>query len=162
MPVLKYKLFADYFQLLLMDEYCEDDFSTIWDADASERMLALGATSASIGTLRNVDVDVEVHVLQAEPAVSIDDVDHGALCSFAIPSGRLVVLGCTEFKPAAARVSIQPGSYRVLTTVTGVDTIEYESDPASDLYSVYLWPGLPIEPRLLKHWKLGQEAQRRS
>jgi hypothetical protein len=162
MAIQRFKLFADYFQFLLMDENCEDDFSNIWSEGALGRMLALGATSASVGTLRNVDVNVELHVLQSEPNLQIDSVDHAALGSFSVPSGQLVILGCTDHKATAARVTVQAGPHQVLTTVTGVDTIKYESDPADDLYSVYIWPGDLIEPRLLKHWKSGQEAGKRA
>jgi len=162
MEFRKFRLYADYFQFVLMDENCEDDLAAIWTEAALDRMLALGATSASVGTLRNVDVDVELHVLQSEPNVPICGVDHAAIGSFSIPSGRLVVLGCTDYKPKAARVTIQSGTYHILTTATGVDTIKYESDPADDLYSVYLWPGGPTEPRLLKHWQPGRSAQKQT
>ena len=153
MADLTYKLFADYFQFLLMDEHCEDDFSAVWSEAALDRMLALGPTSASIRTLRNADVSVGLHIFDVEPSLDIDHVDHAALGSFSIPSGQIVIMGCTDFKPTAARFAIPPGSYHVMTAVTGVETIEYELEPAEDRYFVYLWPGAPIEPRLLKHWK---------
>ena len=153
MSTERLELFADYFQFVLLDEQCEDDFSAVWTPEALQRMLAVGDRSISVGTLRNVTVSVEVHVVEAKPNIDLSRFDHAAEASFSVPSGRLAVLGCTDYLPDAKHLEVLPGHYQVLSLASGVDTIVNEWDPAEDLYTVYLWPGAPITPHLLKHWK---------
>ena len=153
MAVERLELFADYFQFVLLDERCDDDFSAIWTPEALQRMLAVGDRSISVGTLRNVTVSVEIYFVTAKPIFDLSGYDHAAEASFSVPSGRLAVLGCTDYLPDAKHFDVQPGHYQVLSLASGVDTIVNEWDPAEDLYSVYLWLGAPIIPRLLKHWK---------
>ena len=159
MSVNRFELFADYFQFLLMDERCEDDFASIWTPEALQLMLAVGERSISVGTLRNVNVPVEVHVLASKPELNLSGYDHASEASFSAPSGRLAVLGCTDYLPDAARIDVIPGHYQVLSVASGIDSIQTEWDPADDVYSVYLWPGTPIAPRLLKHWKAKSARQ---
>ncbi len=148
-----FEIFADYFQFVLMDEGCEDDFGSVWTEEALERMLAVGETSVCLGTLRNVNVPVELHVHGAEPSVDPAGYDHAVLASLQVPSGRLVVMGCTDYLPEAPRVELRAGSYQLLYLAAGVESITYESDPADDRYIVHLWPGSPREPVLLRHWR---------
>jgi hypothetical protein len=149
----RFSIFADYFQFLLMDENCEDDFSTLWSDEALKRMLAVGRAVICPGTLRNVEVAVEVRLVDTGPTVDLSAYDHAAEASIEVPSGKLVVMGCTDYLPDAARLELPPGTYRVLSLANGIDTIKKEWEPANDLYTVYLWPGAHCEPRLLKHWK---------
>lgn len=94
---LKLRLFADYFQFVLMDERSQGDFSTLWTEDALERMLAVGDCALAAGTLRNMEVDVEVEVLRARPEIVPGQWDNIVEASIRIPSGRLVVMGCTDY-----------------------------------------------------------------
>lgn len=148
-----FEIFADYFQFVLMDENCEDDFASVWTDEALARMFATGNTSVCPGTLRNVNVSVEIHLHASEPSVDLAFYDHAVSASVQLPSGRLVVMGCTGYLPEAARIELPPGSYQLLYLAAGVDSITYESDPADDRYIVHLWPGQPREPALLKHWR---------
>ena len=148
-----FDILADYFQFVLMDENCEDDFASVWTDEALALKLAVGDTSVCLGTLRNVHVPVEVHVYLSEPSVDIAGYDHAVSASFQLPSGRLVVMGCTDYLPEASRLEIAPGPYQLLYLVSGMESITYESDPADDRYIVHLWPGQPREPALLKHWR---------
>jgi hypothetical protein len=148
-----FEIFADYFQFVLMDEASEDDFGALWTEEAFQRMLAVGTTSVCPGTLRNVTVPVEIRVHESTPHPDLSDCDHAAAGSFGLPSGRLVVMGCTDYLPEAPRIDLPAGTYQVLYVATGIDSITHESDPADDRYIVYLWPGPPREPALLKHWR---------
>lgn len=153
MSVNRLEIFADYFQFVLQDEDCEDDFSVIWTPEAVERMLAVGQRSLSVGTLRNVTVPVEIHVLSSRPDLQLSCYDHVSEASFSAPSGQVAVLGCTDYLPDAFRITVAPGQLQVLFAASGIDTIQNEWEAAKDVYSVFLWPGPPIQPRLLKHWK---------
>ncbi|MYN18412.1 hypothetical protein GTP81_16805 [Rugamonas sp. FT107W] len=59
----RFTIFADYFQFIIQDENSKDDFGTLWNDDAVASMVAVGETSLSLGTLRNVDVAVAVLLL---------------------------------------------------------------------------------------------------
>lgn len=148
-----FDIFADYFQFVLMDEGCDDDFGSVWTEEALARMFAVGKTSVCPGTLRNVNVPVEIHVHEAEPSIDLTGYDHAVLASLQVPSGRIVVMGCTDYLPEASRIELTPGSYQLLYLAAGVESINHESDPADDRYIVHLWPGLPREPVLLRHWR---------
>jgi len=151
--VRNFTIFADYFQFVVMDETSEDDFSEIWSEAGLNRMLAVGRSAVCPGTLRNIDVDVEVHVLDQAPDISLAEFDHAAEASLSVPSGSLVVMGCTGYLPDAPRIEVAPGCYQMLFLVTGVSTITNEWEPAHDKYIVFLWPGSSREAKLLKHWR---------
>lgn len=80
-----FDIFADYFQFVLMDASCEDDFGSIWTDEALARMLAIGDSSACPGTLRNVNVPVEVHVHTSAPELDLADYDHAVSASLQQP-----------------------------------------------------------------------------
>jgi len=146
-------IFADYFQFVLMDEESEDDFSTIWTDEAFGRMLAVGSNAVCPGTLRNVDVTVEIEILNAPPSIDLSEWDHAVEASINIPSGKLVVMGCTGHLPDSTRIEVKPGNYQLLSLAGGIDTIQTEWEPADDLYRVYLWPGESRTPNLIKRWQ---------
>lgn len=148
-------VFADYFQFIVQDELSDDDFANIWSDEASAAQTAFGRSAVCPGTLRNVTVPVDVVIVEADPRLSLDTVDHAVEGSIELPSGRVVVMGCTDYFPDASRLEVRPGTYQVLAVMTGIDSIKNEWEPADDRYIVYLWPGSARSPRLLKHWKRG-------
>jgi len=145
-------IFADYFQFIVMDEGSAADFSTVWTDEAFARMLAIGPGAMCPGTLRNVDVPVQIVVTDQEPSLSLDQMDHATEASLSISSGRLIVASCTGYGPDAARIAIPPGQYRSLFVATGISSIKTEWEPADDKYTVYLWPGSERDAKLIKHW----------
>ncbi len=148
-----FTVFADYFQFVLMDENSQDDFSVIWTEEALHRMLAVAPTAVCPGTLRNVDVSIEIEILGQAPEVELSAWDNAVEASINLPSGRLVVMGCTGYLPDAPRISILPGTYQLLSLAGGIETIKNEWEPAEDIYRVLLWPGPAREPKLLKRWQ---------
>ena len=151
--VHRFTIFADYFQFIVQDEDSKDDFGALWNDAAVAVMVAAGETALSLGTLRNVDVSVELHIVDAPPRIELIDFDHAVEGAFTSPTGKIAVMGCTEFFPDASRFEVPPGSYRFIYLVSGVRTIKTEWDPADDLYSLYIWPEALRELQLLKQWK---------
>lgn len=149
----QFEIFADYFQFVLMDETSDDDFSEIWSKAALVRMLAVGDKALCPGTLRNIDVDVQINIVEQKPVIAHNDFDHIAEASINIPSGKLVVMGCSGYLPDAPRIDVVPGVYEALFAVSGINTITDEAESAEDKYTVYLWPGQQREPELIKHWE---------
>ena len=153
MAVHRFTIFADFFQFIVQDEDSKDDFGALWSDAAVAMRVASGKTAISLGTFRNVDVTVDLHVVDGPPAVQIDDFDHAVEGAFTLPTGSIVVMGCTDFFPDASRLKILPGSYRFLYLVSGVGTIQNEWEPADDLYTLYIWPAERRELHLVKQWK---------
>ena len=151
--MFSFTIFADYFQFVLMDETSQDDFSVIWTEEALYRMLAVAPLAICPGTLRNVDVAVEIEVLDRPPAIDLSSWDNAVEASLSVPSGRLVVMSCTGYLPDAPRIEVTPGTYQVLSLAGGIESIKNEWEPADDLYRVYLWPGAAREPHILKRWQ---------
>jgi hypothetical protein len=148
-----FSVFADYFQFIVQDEMSDDDFANIWSVEALAAQTAFGRSALCPGTLRNVTVPVDVVIAEADPHLSLEGVDHAVEGSIEIPTGRVVVMGCTDYFPDASRFEVKPGTYRVLAVMTGIASIKNEWEPADDRYAVYLWPGSARSPKLLKHWK---------
>ena len=156
--IYKFEIFADYFQCIVQDESSEDDFGALWNEEAAVSMVAVGNSAISVGTLRNVMVPVEVHVLDREPAIALDEFDHVVAGAFSAPTGRLMVMGCTESFSEARHIPVAPGCYQFLYLINGVSTIENEWEPADDVYRLYMWPGSISATRVIKNWKSGAEG----
>ena len=149
----QFRLFADYFQLYLMDDKSEDDTSEIWTEEALERRLGIGGSTLALGTLRNVDVNLIVEVLPEAPDINEDEWDHIVTGHMSVPSGSLAVFGCTDYLPDAARIPVEPGDYEALYRCRGLDTIEKEWEDADDLYVISIWPGRNRESKIIKNWQ---------
>lgn len=77
-PVAKteLRLFADYFQLHVMDENAEDDLSDAWTGEALSDALAVSKQTLGIGTEVNMHVAVTVELLDHPPGDDSAAVDH--------------------------------------------------------------------------------------
>lgn len=149
----KFELFADYFQIYLMDAEAEDDTSEIWTDEALDLKLGVLQNTLAVGTFRNVDVPVEVEVYQSEPDIDLKEWDHASKGYFTIKSGSCAVLGCTDYQPDAAKIEIDPGVYAALSLAKGLDSITEEWEDADDIYRVILWPSSIKEHKALKSYE---------
>jgi hypothetical protein len=123
MQVLNLELFADYFQFYLQDESAKGDLSDSWGPEAVDRLLAVAPGTVGIGTVRNMTVPVVVEILDAEPESDADAWDHVTECGLDVPTGRIVVAGCTDYFPKATRIDVTPGPYRVRVSYGGLNSI---------------------------------------
>ena len=101
----------------------------------------------AIRTEVDVDVQVEVDVVDAPPTE--DDsarFDHVLLATVAVPSGRLVVMGNSDFLPDAARFAVRPGwvtvevAKRNLAAATEAGIESDESDETMEKIRLRVWP----------------------
>ena len=144
------EIFADYFQFYLQDETADGDLSNAWDAPAVERMLAVSSGAVGLGTVRTMDVPVTLEFLDFEPLSELADFDHVVEGSLTIETGPLVIAGCTDYFPDAARFPVEPGTYRVRLSCSGLDSLSEDGLEGKDRYLVQLWLAPPIDPRVLK------------
>ncbi len=146
----QYELFADYFQFYLQDEGANGDLSDSWTEDAVSNLFAVAPGVVGVGTVRNMDVPVTVEVFDAEPESNFGAWDHVTECSLDVASGKVVVAGCTEYFPDAARINLSSGSYRVRTLYGSLGTLSEDGLDGDDQYVVQLWLAPRSEPSVLK------------
>ena len=144
------ELFADYFQFYLQDEAADGNLGDAWDEGATDRMFAVTTGMVGIGTARNMDVPVTLEFLDAEPPHDFADFDHVVEGSLVVSTGPLVVAGCTDYFPDADRFPLEPGTYRVRLSCSGLDSLSEDGLEGKDHYLVQLWLGSLIEPIVLK------------
>ena len=150
MQTYTYSLFADYFQFYLQDEAMEGDLSNAWTEQAVADLLALAPGTIGIGTIRNTDVPVTVQVAAAEPPLELEGWDHVVECDLDVPSGRIVVAGCTDYFPTAARIHVEPGHYRARINYGGFDTLSEDGLNGDDRYRVIVWSAPAGGARVVK------------
>tara|TARA_R110002072_G_scaffold220630_1_gene377942 strand:+ start:131 stop:628 length:498 start_codon:yes stop_codon:yes gene_type:complete len=154
MTIHQFDIFADYFQLYLMDDEAKDDTSEIWTDEALDIKLAIAQNTVAVGTYRNVDVKFELEVVESEPKVDLSAWDHASLGFISFPSGKCAVFGCTDYLPDAKRIELPKGNYALLFLAKGLDSITVEWEPADDLYKVILWPSNSKEFRSVKRYEI--------
>ncbi|MEV4604885.1 hypothetical protein AB0K15_46990 [Amycolatopsis sp. NPDC049253] len=152
------KLFADYHQIHVFDEGSVTDLGEVWTEEAMADQLAVAGDAVAVGTMANVFVRVAVEVLDEAPADDSTAFDHVVEGSVQVPSGRLVVMGCTDFEPDAARFAVPTGwlRLRVAKSNLGVASrldIDSDEDPATmELVRVQVWPAAAAPLVVLKQW----------
>ncbi|MEH0420048.1 hypothetical protein [Streptomyces sp. B21-083] len=106
-------LFADYFQIHAFDADSDGDLSDAWTDQAVADHLAVAEAALGIGTVVNVNVSVTMVVLLKEPSGDSSEFDHVVEAGLDVSSGRLMVLGCTDYAPDAATFEVTSGWNRV-------------------------------------------------
>jgi hypothetical protein len=61
-----------------------------------------------------------------------------------VTSGRLVVAGCTDYFPDAARIDVPPGSYRARIYSGNLNSLSDDGLDGDDHYRVALWNARPL------------------
>jgi hypothetical protein len=145
-----FDLFADYHQFYLQDEPVDGNLGDSWTQEATDRLLAITDGTIGVGTVRNMTVPVDVEVLDAEPRDSFDEWDQINECSIHVKSGRIVVAGCTDYFPDAARIQVAPGIYRARIYYGKLDALSEDGLEGEDHYRVVLWAGDATPPVVLK------------
>jgi hypothetical protein len=143
-------LLADYFQFYLQDEAARGDLSESWTEQAVADLLALAPGTIGVGTVRNAQVPVVVEVLEGPPADGLEEWDHVTECSLDVPSGKIVVAGCTDYFPEARRIEVAAGGYRARIFYGGLDRLSADGLEGEDHYKVCLWPAPAAAPVVLK------------
>ncbi|WP_405142451.1 hypothetical protein OG589_34560 [Sphaerisporangium sp. NBC_01403] len=159
MDSLDLELFADYHQIHLLDDGSTSDLGEAWTSEAYADRLAAADDAIAVGTSVNVTVAVRVELLDAPPADDLADFDHVVEGSMQVPSGRIVIMGCTDYEPDAARFRVPVGPVRVRVASSNLAEAErlgVDSDDAQQTMErlrVQVWPAPTGVPALLKRWK---------
>jgi len=150
MSSYSYSLFADYYQFYLQDEPVKGDLSDAWTNDAVSNLLAVAPGTIGVGTVRNMDVPVEVKIVESEPMETFDEWDQVNECDIEIQSGTIVIAGCTDYFPDAARIQVEPGSYRARLYYGQLNSLSEDGLDGDDHYRVVLWKREPKGMEVMK------------
>jgi hypothetical protein len=71
-------------------------------------------------------------------------------CDLLVESGRIVVAGCTDYVPDAARIDVQPGNHRMRVSYAALGDVSDDGLSGSDHYRVQLWRDTPAGLHVLK------------
>jgi hypothetical protein len=149
----EFELFPDYYQFYLQDEQTIGDLSDSWLDRANEGCFALVPGTISVATVQNRrDVPVIVEIHDGEPENNFDEWDWVIDISIDIPSGKIVVAGCTDYFPDAARISVEPGSYRARVFYGELNSVSVDDCEGNDKYKVALWLGEAVNPKFMKRY----------
>jgi len=150
----KFHLFADFSQFYLQDEQSSGDLSQSWTEQTVSDMLAVAPGVIGVGTARSMEVPVEVEVLDSQPNNNFDEWDHVTEASLEVPWGHIVIAGCTDYFPDAARLTVQPGNYKGRVYYGVLDSVDESRLEGDDHYKVVLWLDADTsEPKVLKRYK---------
>lgn len=157
------KLFADYYQIHLLDDGSVTDLGDAWTDEAVLDGLAVATDTIAAGTTVNVNVAVTLELPEAAPEDDSAEFDHVAEASLQVPSGRLVIMGCTDYEPEAARFKVAAGPVRVRVARSNLaeaerPDIHSDDDPATmERLRLQVWPAPYNDPVVIKRWKLPKE-----
>ena len=94
------EIFADYFQFYVQDAETAENFAEGWTEESVAAMFVSKNTALAIGTARNMHVPVRLEVHESRPAEP-DSWERQNTAALAVNSGRLQVIGCTDYGPDA-------------------------------------------------------------
>ena len=121
-----------------------------WTPEAVARDLAVAPGTRGIGTVRNATAPVVVEITDNKPDDDFNSWDQVTECSIEVTSGRLVVAGCTDYFPDAARIDVPPGSYRARIYSGNLNSLSDDGLDGDDHYRVALWNAPPGPIMVLK------------
>lgn len=136
-------LTASFHQIQLMDDGCDADLGAAWGPKAIEDRLAVTEGAIGVGTETDGEVTVSVEVLPAAPGAP-RDADHVTESTLEVRSGRLVVMGCTDYLPGARRILVAAGTHRVRVEHTGI--------ASQEKLTITLWPAPKAASAVLVRW----------
>ncbi|WP_327351446.1 hypothetical protein [Streptomyces sp. NBC_01304] len=151
-------LFADYFQIHVCDEDADGDLGDAWTTEAVADQLAVAEDALGIGTVVNVNVSVTVEILPHEPSEDSSEFDHVVEASVDVPSGRLSVMGCSDYGPDAAAFEVPEGWNRVrasrsnLARAAQADIDSAKSPETTERIRIQVWPAPELPSRIVKRW----------
>jgi hypothetical protein len=133
-----FEIYADYNQFYLEDENSPHRTGDIWSEEAFERMLATEENLVAVGTARYETVPVSVEIYDRNPTLELEKYSRINECSLEAASNKLILVGCTEYLPEAARIEVEPSIYRVRVLYGNLETVKDDWE-GEDFYVLQLW-----------------------
>ena len=135
---LDFQIYADYHQFYLEDEASPHETGDIWTKETVGQMIGVSEKLIAIGTARYETVPVSVEFYDREPVLELEKYSRINECSLEVTSNKLVLAGCTEYLPDAARIDAEPATYRVRVLYGNLETVKDDWE-GEDFYVLQLW-----------------------
>ncbi len=137
---LDFEIYADYHQFYLECESSPHRTDKVWDLEniAFNRMLGVEEKLIAIGTARYRTVPVTLEFHDCEPRLELEKYSRVNECSLEVASNKLVLSGCTEYLPDAARIDVEPATYAVRILYGNAEDVSDDSE-GDDFYVLQLW-----------------------
>lgn len=159
--IYTFNVFADNFQFLVLDKRAECHYPETWNDEMLEHLFAMGEQVLGIGTVRDLDVPVEViiHEQALEELEVISEVefsrwDHVVQAVIDIPSGVLMLHGPTQDLADAEYIELPAGRYGIRVFWQALDDVDAVGFEGNDSYHLELWPDTEFMPMVLKSWRM--------
>ncbi|WP_299623225.1 hypothetical protein [uncultured Tateyamaria sp.] len=152
MTDLQFDLFPDYFQFHAFDAQSNGVDGAAWSETAVYARVALNAHGFAVSTARNMDVPVRLVVSDTPPTLDLALWDHVVEFSIEVPSGQLIVAGCTDDLADAEQISLERGCYAVRVLQANLATLSEDGLDGEDHYRVELWKGHNTLLKVLKQY----------
>jgi hypothetical protein len=156
---MQLRLFADYFQVHVLDEASETVLDQAWNDGTLDDRIVVLRDILGIRTEVNVDVEVDVEWSMEPPYLDAGRFDHVAEASVEIPSGRMIVMGCSDYLPDAHRLEVIPGWVRIRVQKSNLrNAVEagIDSDQCAETIErirIDAWPADPSGIDVIKRWQ---------
>jgi hypothetical protein len=137
---------ADFQQFYLMDDQRQPPMPEAIAEDDLIQRIRVAPFIVVFQTASAARVPVSIDVVSSAPTDNLAQWDHVAEFSLAVPSGRMVLAGCTEYVPTAVRITAEPGEYRGRVYVGGL------TPGAVERYRIVLWPSTVAPSTVLKQY----------
>jgi hypothetical protein len=141
--VTNYRLKTEFRQIHLCVDGHFADFSESWTIKAVDDRLAVAAHGVAFGTVC-AQIRVSIHLVEEPPSQCAGQ--HLTECSLDIPSGRLVIMGCTDDRATAPRLEVAPGWMRIRAAHRNLGKVGRES------IDLWLWPAPPAATEVLERY----------
>ena len=131
----------------------------MWTSQTSSDQISVDGDAAIVGAVVSVYVRVLVEVLARAPEGDSGDFDYVAEVSLECRSGRLVIMGCTDFEPEASRFEVPSGMLRLRVSKSNLDaavTAGVESDESlmtMEYVRIQVWPSSADVLVVMKRWQ---------
>jgi hypothetical protein len=153
-------VFADNFQFQLQDQIEDCEYPEYWNDALLTQLFVSGNRIVGIGTVRDLDIDLTLEIyadpmdekqLEEEPDVS--HCDHAAQTNLELPSGKLLITGCTTDYEETIKLDLPAQYYGVRIFWQELDSIDELGFEGEDKYLIQLWPNTYFEEGVIKLWR---------
>ena len=134
-PRLEFTVFADYNQFFVLDDELEPQYPESISQSAIDDRCQVQPSILAVYTAFPREVAVGIRVCDNIPDIAGGCWAHVIRGAFAIPSGQLVLAGCSDYLPDCTRIQVPRGMLEFLLCGRGFDA------QAQEKYLLALWPG---------------------
>lgn len=141
---MNFNIFADYSQFYLLDGELQPPYpEDVTDQDLEQRFKVI-PNLVAFYTVNPVHVMLSLELMPSEPIQNLETWEHVVEVPLDLPSGRLIIAGCTDYLPECPVVELAPGTYTVRTHA------RRGSDESHEEYLALLWLCAGRRERVLK------------